>query len=73
MIWRVPTPLPGCSHLFKYRLFYGRDGRWEIGFDNERPKRGHRHAGDREIGYNFEGREKLIGDFMDEVRKRRQP
>ena len=72
VIWRVPTPLPGCSHPFKYRLFYGRDGRRKIGFDNERPKVDHRHVGDREICYTFEGLEKLIGDFMDEVRKRRQ-
>ncbi len=72
VIWRLPAPVPGCSHPFKYRLYYGRGGRREIGFDNERPKGDHRHVGDREVGYTFEGLEKLINDFMDEVRKRRQ-
>ena len=72
VIWRVPTPVPGCSHSFKCRLYYGRGGRREIGFDNERPKGDHRHVDDRELGYTFQGLEKLIQDFLDTVRKRRQ-
>ncbi len=73
VIWRLPSPVYGCSHPFKYRLYYGRDGRREIGYDNERPKGDHRHVGAVEQGYTFESLQKLIQDFRDEVRKRRQP
>ncbi len=24
VIWRVPTPVKGSTHHYKYRLFYGR-------------------------------------------------
>lgn len=73
VIWRLPSPVYGCNHPFKYRLYYGRDGRREIGYDNERPKGDHSHVGAVEQGYTFESLEKLIRDFRDEVRKRRQP
>lgn len=23
VVWQVPKPVEGCSHPFKYRLFYG--------------------------------------------------
>jgi hypothetical protein len=25
-IWRVPSPVPPATHVFKYSLFYGRPG-----------------------------------------------
>jgi hypothetical protein len=40
VIWKVPEPVPGSAHLFKYRLFYGRNGNRIVGFDNERGKGG---------------------------------
>ena len=36
VVWKVLEP--GSPHLFKYRLFYGKDGRRIVGFDNERGK-----------------------------------
>jgi len=38
VIWRLPRPVPGSSHPYKYRLFYGYSGKRLIGYDNERGK-----------------------------------
>jgi hypothetical protein len=48
VIWRVPKPVPGCNHPYKYRLFYGRPGKRIVGYDNERPKGDHRHMDGQE-------------------------
>jgi len=71
VVWRLAVPVEGCSHPFKYRLFYGRPGERLLGYDNERPKGDHRHQGDREQAYRFESPEKLIDDFLREVDERR--
>jgi len=71
VIWRLPKPVDGCSHPFKYRLFYGHSGRRIIGYDNERPKGDHHHQDDIEEAYVFEGPERLIDDFLQEVEDRR--
>lgn len=74
IIWQVPEPVEGCSHPYKYRLFYGFPGRRVIGYDNERPKGDHRHEDGSERGYVFTGPEKLIDDFLADVtRKRSEP
>lgn len=64
VVWRLPRPVEGCQHSFKYRLYYGRDGVRLLGFDNERPKGDHFHRGDVEASYVFDGPEKLIDDFL---------
>ncbi|HEY5364095.1 MAG TPA: DUF6516 family protein, partial [Aestuariivirga sp.] len=38
VIWLLPIPVPGCSHHYKYSLYYGKVGRCLVGYDNERPK-----------------------------------
>lgn len=38
VIWRVPAPVQGSSHEYKYRLFYGRGGERLVGYDNERSR-----------------------------------
>jgi hypothetical protein len=70
-IWRIPRPVSGCAHPYKYRLFYGRDGVRIVGYDNERGKGDHRHLGGREQPYRFTTVEALVEDFLAEVRKRR--
>jgi hypothetical protein len=67
VIWHLPQPVKGSKHRFKYRLFYGRAGLRLIGYDNERGKGDHRHLGQSERPYEFEGWEKLIDDFLAEV------
>lgn len=68
-IWRVPQSVPPTTHGFKYSLFYGFAGRRLVAFDNERVKGDHMHVGEEERPYVFTTVERLIGDFLAEVRK----
>ena len=71
IIWRVPTPVEGSIHPYKYRLYYGRQGHRVVGYDNERPKGDHRHIDGVESLYRFTTVEDLVADFMFEVDARR--
>ena len=62
-IWRVPSPVPPATHVFKYSLFYGRPGELVVLFDNERGKGDHSHIREVEGRYCFKTPEKLIDDF----------
>lgn len=66
-VWRLPGPLAGSEHPFKYRLFYGYPGRRIVGYDNERGKGDHRHLGKRQEQYVFVSAEQLIDDFLADV------
>ena len=72
LIWRVPEPVPGSEHRFKYRLYYGHPGQRVIGYDNERGKGDHRHRGTVERSYLFTTPEKLWRDFMADVNAARR-
>lgn len=67
-IWRVPEPVSGSTHSFKYSLFYGYPGRRLLGYDNERGKGDHRHFGENEESYAFSTVEVLMADFLSDVR-----
>ena len=68
-VWRLPNPLPGSSHSFKYRLHYQTaDGSDVIRYDNERGKGDHRHIEGKEAPYRFETVKKLVLDFYEAVR-----
>jgi len=69
VVWRVPTPVPGCKHDYKYRLAFIVDGRRVVGFDNDRGKGDHCHVGQRERPYTFVGIDELTEDFIAEVEK----
>jgi hypothetical protein len=71
-VWELDRPVPGSAHRFKYRLFYGHPGRRLVGYDNERGKGDHRHAGAREERYAFTSLERLIDDFIADVDARRK-
>jgi hypothetical protein len=71
VIWRVPEPVEGSEHSYKYRLYYGREGRRIVGYDNERPKGDHRHLDGVEEAYTFNTIENLVRDFLADVEKRR--
>jgi hypothetical protein len=70
-LWLLPNPVRGSRHLFKYGLFYGRHGERLIGYDNEAGKGDHRHYGDREEPYRFTTPERLIADFLADLRAMR--
>lgn len=67
VIWKVPAPLLGSAHSYKYRLYFGRDGRRIVGFDNERGKGDHCHLDGVETAYTFTSVEALVRDFLAEV------
>jgi hypothetical protein len=70
VIWKLPHPVAGSAHNYKYRLFFGRNGARLVGYDNERGKGDHRHLDGQEIPYAFTSVEKLVQDFLADVRKR---
>ncbi|MGB9253224.1 MAG: DUF6516 family protein [Candidatus Korobacteraceae bacterium] len=68
VLWRVISPVPPSTHRLKYRLFYGRAGLREVGYDNERGKGDHRHFQGIVTPYRFTTVEKLMSDFWADVR-----
>jgi hypothetical protein len=69
VIWRVPKPVRGSLHAYKYRLFFGYPGKRIVGYDNERPKGDHRHLEDSEASYRFINVEILVRDFLADVER----
>ena len=67
-VWEVPDPVPPSDHRLKYSLFYGRPGERLVLYDNERGKGDHRHVREVETPYTFITRERLIEDFLADVR-----
>jgi Family of unknown function (DUF6516) len=70
VVWRVPVPVPGSSHSFKYRLYFGKGGIRIVGYDNERGKGDHRHIDGRELPYTFTSLNNLLAEFWTEVHGR---
>ena len=67
VIWRVPQPVAGSPHVFKYRLAFVVEGVCVIRYDNEARKGDHRHVGDREESYTFTTVDALLADFWADV------
>jgi len=70
-IWEIPQSVPGSWHRLKYSLFYGRSGQRLVGYDNEQSKGDHRHFEGREESYSFSTPERLMEDFLTDVRRLR--
>jgi len=66
-LWRVPKPVAGSAHDFKYRLAYVVGGICVVRYDNETGKGDHRHFGGKEGAYAFQTPEKLIADFERDI------
>lgn len=69
LIWRVPVPVRGSGHDFKYSLAYVERQVCVLRFDNEAGKGDHRHQGDDDLPYKFTTIEKLLADFWSAVRQ----
>ncbi len=67
VIWRIPQPVPGSVHAFKYRFAYVVNGVCVLRYDNESGKGDHRHLGERELPYAFSTSERLVDDFLAEI------
>lgn len=67
-IWRLPATSPERPHGLKYSLYYGLSGERLVAYDNERGKGDHRHLPTGEETYRFVTVEKLVADFIADVR-----
>jgi hypothetical protein len=68
-LWRLPKPVEGSSHGFKYRLAYIVRGNCVLRYDNEVGKGDHRHFGGKESAYMFTTLEQLIADFQIDIER----
>jgi Family of unknown function (DUF6516) len=72
VIWRLPEPLDGSEHNFKYRLAFVRQDICVMRYDNEAGKGDHKHLGRTETNYVFSGLDQLQRDFWQDVQVWRQ-
>jgi hypothetical protein len=69
VLWRLPKPLSGSSHEFKYRLAYVVRGECVLRYDNETGKGDHRHVGGKESTHVFTTPEQLVADFQNDIER----
>ena len=67
VVWRVPTPVRGSKHEFRYRLALVVDGECVLRYDNEAGKGEHRHVGEKQHECRFRSAEQLLADFWSDV------
>jgi hypothetical protein len=67
IIWRVPRPVRGSAHAFKYRLALVSEGICVLRYDNESGKGDHRHVAGRQVEYAFIDLATLQADFWTDV------
>jgi hypothetical protein len=67
VVWRLPSPLSGSGHIFKYRLALMVNGVCVLRYDNEIGKGDHRHIGMEETAYRFVSPQRLLEDFWRDV------
>jgi hypothetical protein len=67
VLWRVPSPVAGSAHEFKYRLAYVVDSVCVVRYDNEVGKGDHRHFGEAENAYKLSTPERLMVDFQRDI------
>jgi hypothetical protein len=69
VLWRLPKPVAGTAHEFKYRLAYVVRGVCVLRYDNETGKGDHRHFGSDERAYDFTTPDQLIADFRQDIER----
>lgn len=69
VLWRVPHPVRGSAHLYKYSLAHVVDGVCVLRYDNEAGIRDHRHIGDTEFPLDFSGPDELLAELLRDVRR----
>ena len=67
VVWRLPSPVSGSRHAYKYRLALISNGVCLLRYDNETGKGDHKHVGEKEMSFLFTTPEKLLDDFWDDV------
>jgi hypothetical protein len=71
VVWRLPRPVGGSRHSFKYRLALVVDEVCVLRYDNESGKGDHRHVGSKEARYSFVDPGTLLADFWRDVERLR--
>ena len=69
VLWRLPVPLPGSTHSYKYRLAYVVRGVCVLRYDNESGKGDHRHFRDEESRYRFDDVDKPLAAFQRDIER----
>jgi len=67
LVWRVPSPVRGSQHDFKYRLAYIENGECILRYDNEAGKGDHRHHRGIEEPFAFSSPRALLEMFWKDV------
>jgi hypothetical protein len=67
VVWRLPSPLAGSHHDYKYRLAFIVNGYSVLRYDNEVGKGDHKHRGEEEMTYVFTTPKALLDDFWNDV------
>ena len=67
-IWRVKKT-DDKPHELKYSLVYIEKRQRIVCYDNAEGKKDHKHYFDKEFPYRFEGIDKLVRDFSEDVKK----
>jgi hypothetical protein len=67
VVWRLIEPLHPCTHMYKYRLYFGTSGICHVRYDNELGKGDHRHLDGAELPYQFVSLVRLLDDFQRDV------
>jgi hypothetical protein len=69
VVWELPIPLRNSRHRYKYRLYFGKNGKCIVRFDNEQGKGDHKHINDIESPYPFIDIPGLMRDFGQAIRE----
>lgn len=69
VLWSLPRPALGSVHAYKYRLAFVVGGVCVLRYDNEAGKGDHRHRDAVEESYRFVDVDRLVSDFLGDVRR----
>lgn len=67
VLWKLPRPLPGSAHSYKYRLAYVVRRICVLRYDNEAGKGDHRHFQNKESRFVFTGVDQLLVAFRRDI------
>ena len=65
--WKLPNPIAGSVHGYKYRLAFVVKGACVLRYDNEAGKGDHRHWDQTEECYAFTDIDRLVADFFNDL------
>lgn len=68
-VWRLPEPVAGSAHPYKYRLALIANDRCVLRYDNERGKGDHKHVGDLETPIEWTSLSALLADFDRDIQR----